>query len=80
MVGNYQDGSVPTFTADVDGTYDLQLQAHLVFADRGYSDDGTLRKKMREILRKHMMVDEELDEEVGVKRVRVVDANQCVMR
>ena len=32
----YQDGSVPSFTADVDGTYDLQLQAHLVFADRGY--------------------------------------------
>ncbi len=32
----YQDGNVPSFTADVDGAYDLQLQAHLVFADRGY--------------------------------------------
>ncbi len=35
----YQDGAVPTFTADVDGTYDLQLQAHLVFADRGYPEN-----------------------------------------
>jgi uncharacterized protein len=34
-----------------------------------YSDDATLRKKMREILRKHMMVDEELDEEVR-KRIK----------
>jgi uncharacterized protein len=29
-----------------------------------FSDDVTLRKKVREVLRKHMMVDEELDEEV----------------
>jgi hypothetical protein len=34
----YQDGNVPTFTADVEGEYTLQLQAHLVFADRAYPD------------------------------------------
>ncbi|MFT3709947.1 MAG: thrombospondin type 3 repeat-containing protein [Archangium sp.] len=32
----YLDGNVPTFTADVDGTYDIQLQAKLAFADRAY--------------------------------------------
>ena len=34
----YQAGNVPTFTADVDGEYSLQLQAHLVFADRVYPE------------------------------------------
>ncbi len=34
----YQDGSVPTFTADVDGEYTLQLQARLAFPDRAYPD------------------------------------------
>ncbi|MCA3015503.1 MAG: thrombospondin type 3 repeat-containing protein [Myxococcaceae bacterium] len=34
----YQDGSVPSFTADVDGAFDLQLQAKLVFPDRAYPD------------------------------------------
>jgi hypothetical protein len=44
----YQDGSVPSFTADLDGTYDLQLQAHLVFADRSYPQnrDATSRLKL----------------------------------
>jgi hypothetical protein len=32
--------------------------------DEVFSDDVILRKKVRDILRKHMMVDEELDEEV----------------
>ena len=32
----YQDGSVPTFRADVAGAYSIQLQAHLVFPDRAY--------------------------------------------
>jgi hypothetical protein len=32
--------------------------------DEVFADDVTLRKKLKEILRKHMMVDEELDEEV----------------
>ncbi|MDP1823639.1 MAG: thrombospondin type 3 repeat-containing protein [Archangium sp.] len=35
----YQDGNVPTFIADVDGTYDLQLQAHLAFPDRRYPEN-----------------------------------------
>jgi MYXO-CTERM domain-containing protein len=35
----YQDGQVPSFTADVDGEYDIQLQAHLAFADRAYPDN-----------------------------------------
>jgi hypothetical protein len=32
----YVDGSVPSFTADVDGDYVLQLSANLVFPDRAY--------------------------------------------
>jgi hypothetical protein len=32
--------------------------------DEVFADDVVLRKKVRDILRKHMMVDEELDEEV----------------
>jgi MYXO-CTERM domain-containing protein len=32
----YVDGQVPSFTADVDGTYDIQLQAKLAVADRAY--------------------------------------------
>ena len=35
----YQDGQVPTFTADVDGEYDIQLQGKLAFADRAYPDN-----------------------------------------
>ena len=35
----YQDGNVPSFTADVDGEYDIQLQAKLAFADRAYPDN-----------------------------------------
>jgi hypothetical protein len=34
----YQDGNVPTFTSDVDGEYDIQLQAKLAFPDRAYPD------------------------------------------
>ena len=35
----YQDGQVPSFTADVDGEYDIQLQAKLAFADRAYPEN-----------------------------------------
>ena len=35
----YQDGNVPTFTADVDGEYDIQLQAKLAFEDRAYPEN-----------------------------------------
>ncbi|WP_224370259.1 cell-cell cohesion MYXO-CTERM protein MtsC [Hyalangium versicolor] len=34
----YVDGNVPTFTADADGAYDLQVQAKLAFADRAYPE------------------------------------------
>ena len=34
-----------------------------------YADDATMRRKMRDILKKHMQVDEELDEEVR-KRIK----------
>ncbi|MBK7860979.1 MAG: hypothetical protein IPJ65_20715 [Archangiaceae bacterium] len=37
----YQDGHVPTFTADVDGDYTLQLSGHLVFPDRAYPASDT---------------------------------------
>ena len=35
---SYPDGAIPTFTADVEGEYSLQLQAKLVFADRMYPE------------------------------------------
>jgi MYXO-CTERM domain-containing protein len=34
----YTDESVPTFVSDVDGEYDIQLQATLAFPDRAYPD------------------------------------------
>lgn len=37
--------------------------------DEIYADDATIRRKTRDILRKHMMVDEELDQEVR-QRIR----------
>jgi hypothetical protein len=37
----YQDGHVPTFTADVEGDYVLQLQGKLVFPDRAFPESDT---------------------------------------
>ena len=37
----YRDGEVPTFTADVDGDYAIQLQATLPLPDRAYPDQRT---------------------------------------
>jgi MYXO-CTERM domain-containing protein len=34
----YLDGNVPSFTADLEGTYDIQVKAELQFADRAYPD------------------------------------------
>ncbi len=34
----YTDQSVPSFTSDVDGQYDIQLQAKLAFPDRAYPE------------------------------------------
>ena len=43
----YQDGQEPTFTADVDGEYALQLQAKLVFEDRAYPQNRTSTSQLR---------------------------------
>jgi hypothetical protein len=37
----YVDDSVPSFTPDKDGEYELQLQAKLAFSDRAYPDQRT---------------------------------------
>jgi uncharacterized protein (TIGR03382 family) len=37
----YLDESVPVFTPDEDGEYELQLQAKLAFADRAYPEQRT---------------------------------------
>ena len=37
----YEKNAAPTFIADVDGEYSLQLQARLVFADRVYPENRT---------------------------------------
>ncbi len=34
----YTDSNVPSFTSDVDGDYDIQLQAKLAFPDRAYPE------------------------------------------
>ncbi len=36
----YRSSDLPTFTADVDGEYQLQLSANLVFPDRAYPDQA----------------------------------------
>ena len=45
----YTDGNVPTFTADADGDYTLQLSAKLAFPDRAYpaSDTATTELKLK---------------------------------
>ncbi|MBX5483331.1 MAG: thrombospondin type 3 repeat-containing protein [Myxococcaceae bacterium] len=37
----YEEGKAPTFTADVDGEYEMQVQGTLVFPDRVYPDVTT---------------------------------------
>ena len=43
----YVDGKVPTFTADADGEYDLQLKATLAFPDRAYPDVKTSTSELK---------------------------------
>ncbi len=45
----YVDGNVPSFTADVDGDYELQVTGHLVFPDRAYPEarDSTSGLKLQ---------------------------------
>jgi hypothetical protein len=42
----------------------LECFMHSANVDEVYSDDATLRRKIRDLVRKHMAVDEQLDEEV----------------
>lgn len=42
----YVDGQVPSFTADVDGEYVLQLDAKLAFPDRAYPDQNTSKAQL----------------------------------
>ena len=44
--------------------------------DEVFADDATLRRKIRELLRKHMSVDEELDEEVRRKIKNLAEGTQ----
>jgi hypothetical protein len=37
----YEEGNVPSFTADADGDYELQLQARLALPDRAYPEHAT---------------------------------------
>jgi hypothetical protein len=43
----YTDGHTPTFTADVDGEYTLQLQATLAFPDRAYPEARTSTSELK---------------------------------
>jgi len=47
----------------------LETFMHSRFIEEVYSSDADMRKKMKILLRKHMMVDEEMDEEVR-KRIK----------
>ncbi len=47
----------------------LELFMQSTHVDEIYAEDATLRRKMKDILRKHMAVDEELDREVR-ERIR----------
>ena len=42
----YVDGSVPSFTADVEGEYELQLAATLAFPDRAYPDQSVSKASL----------------------------------
>ena len=44
--------------------------------DEVFSDDATLRRKLRDLLRKHMAVDDELDEEVRRRIKNLVEGTQ----
>jgi len=43
----YMDGHVPSFTADADGDYTIQLSAKLAFADRAYPANDTATSELK---------------------------------
>ena len=54
----------------------LETFMHSAHVEEVFADDVVLRKKVREILRKHMMVDEELDEEVRRRIKNLAEGTQ----
>ena len=54
----------------------LETFMHSRHVEEVFADDATMRKKMRDILRKHMMVDEELDEEVRRRIKNLAEGTQ----
>ncbi len=45
----------------------LETFMHSQFVEEVYASDGDLRKKLKVVLRKHMVVDEEMDQEVRMR-------------
>jgi hypothetical protein len=54
----------------------LETFMHSAHVEEVFADDVTLRKKMRDILKKHMAVDEELDEEVRRRIKNLAEGTQ----
>jgi|SRR5579871_2628771 len=54
----------------------LETFMHSSHVEEVFADDVAMRKKMREILKKHMMVDEELDEEVRRRIKNLAEGTQ----
>ena len=54
----------------------METFMHSAHVEEVFADDITLRKKMRDILKKHMAVDEELDEEVRRRIKNLAEGTQ----
>jgi hypothetical protein len=54
----------------------METFMHSAHVEEVFADDVTLRKKMRDILKKHMAVDEELDEEVRRRIKNLAEGTQ----
>ena len=51
----------------------METFMHSQHVDEVYADDATLRRKLREVLKRHMAVDEELDQEVRQRIKNLVE-------
>jgi hypothetical protein len=54
----------------------LETFMHSAHIEEVFADDVVLRKKIRDVLKKHMMVDEELDEEVRRRIKNLAEGTQ----
>ena len=54
----------------------LETFMHSQHVEEVFADDATLRKKLRDLLKKHMKVDDELDEEVRRRIKNLVEGTQ----